>query len=80
MLGTPGLAFEKEQTAAATQVETTTTNEEGQTAAAVTQEEEVVLRRTPLIFVDSVWELWGALLAGVPYVGLFFVYSIFIVI
>ena len=26
----------------------------------------VVLRRTPLAFVDSVWEVWGALLAGVP--------------
>lgn len=29
-------------------------------------QEEVVLRRTPLTFVDSVWEIWGALLAGVP--------------
>lgn len=28
--------------------------------------EAVVLRRTPLTFVDSVFELWGALLAGVP--------------
>jgi acyl-coenzyme A synthetase/AMP-(fatty) acid ligase len=27
--------------------------------------EEVVLRRTPLTFVDSVWEIWGALLGGV---------------
>jgi len=29
-------------------------------------QEEMVLRRTPLTFVDSVWEIWGALLAGVP--------------
>lgn len=29
-------------------------------------EDEVVLRRTPLTFVDSVWEIWGALLTGVP--------------
>ncbi len=28
--------------------------------------DEVVLRRTPLSFVDSVWEIWGALLAGIP--------------
>ncbi|GAB5031567.1 amino acid adenylation domain protein [Nannochloropsis oceanica] len=28
--------------------------------------EEVVLRRTPLTFVDSMWEIWGALLGGVP--------------
>lgn len=28
--------------------------------------DEVVLRRTPLSFVDSVWEIWGALLAGAP--------------
>jgi hypothetical protein len=27
---------------------------------------DVVFRRTPLAFVDSVWEVWGALLAGVP--------------
>ncbi len=27
---------------------------------------DTVLRRTPLAFVDSVWEVWGALLAGVP--------------
>lgn len=30
---------------------------------------DVVLRRTPLAFVDSVWEVWGALLGGVPYVA-----------
>jgi non-ribosomal peptide synthetase component F len=30
------------------------------------KDKELVLRRTPLAFVDSVWEIWGALLAGVP--------------
>ena len=29
-------------------------------------QEEMVLRRTPLSFVDSVWEIWGALLGGAP--------------
>ena len=32
------------------------------------EEGETVLRRTPLSFVDSVWEIWGALLSGTPYV------------
>ena len=32
-------------------------------------EGEMVLRRTPLGFVDSVWEVFGALLAGIPYVS-----------